>query len=191
MWLGYLAHQRETTGPASTGPAGQSPSPPTSWVLGAVAWLAPQAPIETLSIDRAKRQSKLDKTYRLVVPRPSLEFSGPGEGQSAGRPTKTKGAGCPALPSAPTDGARRQLAFDLSIGPNGPCRAPAWFDSSIGATDHALRQLGLTLPSAPTDRALGQLGLTLPSASTDPAQRQLGFLRPSRPGSVCHRACRL
>src|ERR1017187_2960251 len=73
--------------------AGQSPSHPTSWVLGAVAWLAPQAPIETLSIDRAKRQSKLDKTYRLLVPRPSLEFSGPGEGQSAGRPTKTKGAG--------------------------------------------------------------------------------------------------
>src|ERR1035437_8403913 len=63
--------------------AGQSPSHPTSWVLGAVAWLAPQAPIETLYIDRAKRQSRLDKTYRLLVPRPSLEFSGPGEGQSA------------------------------------------------------------------------------------------------------------
>src|ERR1035437_4839560 len=89
----------------------------------------------------------------------AMRFSRPGAGQSAGRPTKTKGAGCPALPSAPTDGARRQLAFDLSIGP----------------TDDALRQLGLTLPSAPMDPAQRQLGLTLPSDQTNMSWPKLVF----------------
>src|ERR1039458_3595197 len=37
-----------------------------------------------------KRQFKLDRTYRLVVPRPSLKFSGPGEGQSARPPAKAR-----------------------------------------------------------------------------------------------------
>ena len=37
-----------------------------------------------------KRWFKLERTYRLAVPRPSLEFLGPGGGQSARPPTKTR-----------------------------------------------------------------------------------------------------
>src|ERR1039457_1418237 len=37
-----------------------------------------------------KRQFKLDRTYRLVAPSPSLKFSGPGEGQSARPPAKAR-----------------------------------------------------------------------------------------------------
>jgi hypothetical protein len=77
-----------------------------------------------------KRRFRPDRTYRLVVPRPSLEFSGPGEGQRPDRSPKP-GSGPDDLSIGPTDHAVRQLAFD-------PPSVP---------TDDTVRQLGLTLPS--------------------------------------------
>src|ERR1035441_3383824 len=102
-------------------------------------------------------QFKLDRTYRLVVPRPSLKFSGPGEGQSARPPAKTRERAVrpfhryqPTMPWA-------SLVLTLPSAPRTmPCARR--FDLSSAPTDNALRQLGLTFSSVPTDnpRQAGQ-----------------------------------
>src|SRR5664280_1619648 len=79
---------------------------------------------------------------------------------------RAKGAGRLTFSIDPTDQVRASLRLTFHRS-DGICRASAWFDLSHGPTDHAVRQLGLTLPSV---------------QRTTP----WGFLRPSRPGSVCH-----